>query len=299
MECFDHESLDRGAVWARGSSDAEESARAARSERKSHREAGRNAAMKKEQHRYEDYVHRVRDNIQKYLDEIIEENEKLHTLVAALEQERSEQKNEAVAAKQELDRQREHRDELERQIRNIRKEHEDITNRYHEIERQNNDLANLYVASYRLHESLSREQVISVIEEIVINLIGSDELAIFEKRNGGLELASCHGIDPDRLKSTAPDSTEAEHVKDRVEQVMRSGECYLASAEDRARSESSLTACVPLMLSSESIGAIAVFRLLGHKPQLEPLDLELFDLLASHAAVALRYSNTDSQAALS
>jgi DNA repair exonuclease SbcCD ATPase subunit len=254
--------------------------------------------MKKEQNRYEDYVHRVRDNIQKYLDEIIEENEKLHTLVAALEQERSEHKNEAVAAKEELGRQREHRDELERQIRNIREEHEDITNRYEEIEQQNNDLANLYVASYRLHESLSREQVISVIEEIVINLIGSDELAIFEKRNGGLELAAFHGIDPDSLESAARGSKEAERVKDVVEQVMRSGERYLASAEERARSESNLTACVPLMRSSESIGAIAVFRLLDHKPELEPLDLELFDLLASHAAVALHYSKTDSDVAL-
>ena len=254
--------------------------------------------MTKEQNRYEDYVHRVRDNIQKYLDEIIEENEKLHTLVAALEQERSEHKNEAVAVKEELGRQREHRDELERQIRNIREEHEDITNRYQEIERQNNDLANLYVASYRLNESLSREQVISVIEEIVINLIGSDELAIFEKRNGGLEIASSHGIDPDRLEVTACDSKEIEGVKGLVEQVMRSGEHYLASAEERAQSESNLTACVPLMVSSESIGAIAVFRLLGHKPELEPLDLELFDLLASHAAVALHYSKIDADVAL-
>jgi chromosome segregation ATPase len=253
--------------------------------------------MKKEQKRYEDYVHRVRDNIQKYLDEIIEENGKLHALVAALEEERAEHKSEVVAAKEELDRQRVQRDELERQIGEIRKEHEDITNRYHDIERQNNDLANLYVASYRLHESLSREQVINVIQEIVINLIGSEELAIFEKRNGGLELTAYHGIDSDHLESAAHDSTVIERVKDLVERVMRSGERYLAGAEERARSESNLTACVPLMLSSESIGAIAVFRLLGHKPELEPLDLELFDLLASHAAIALHYSRSDAGAA--
>jgi len=253
--------------------------------------------MKKEQHRYEDYVHRVRDNIQRYLDEIIEENEKLHTLVAALEQERAEHRNEAVAAKEELDRQRVHRDELERQIRDIREEHEDITNRYHEIERQNNDLANLYVASYRIHESLSREQIISVIEEIVINLIGSEQLAIFEKRNGELELAAAHGIDPECLQPSERDSTAAKRVRERVEEVMRSGECYLASAEERAEPDSNLTACVPLMLSDQSIGAIAVFRLLGHKPELEPLDLELFDLLASHAALALYLSKSEAGAA--
>ena len=39
-------------------------------------------------------------------------------------------------------------------------------------------------------------------------------------------------------------------------------------------------------------GAIAVFRLLGQKSGLEEIDLQLFDLLASHAATAL-YSSRD------
>lgn len=251
--------------------------------------------MKKEPNRYEDYVHRVRDNIQKYLDEIIEENEKLHSLVIALEEEHSEQRSEAVAAKEEIDRQRMQRNALEQQIQEIRQEHEDISQRYHEIERQNNDLANLYVASYRLHESLNRAEVISVIQEIVINMIGSEELAIFELEDGELKLTASHGIDLERLESVALDSSEVERVRDLADQVMRSGKRYLASPEERARSESHLTACVPLMFSSEGIGAIAVFRLLGHKPDLEPLDLELFDLLASHAALALHCSKPDSE----
>ncbi|MCU1350031.1 MAG: hypothetical protein JWO56_3061, partial [Acidobacteria bacterium] len=33
--------------------------------------------------------------------------------------------------------------------------------------------------------------------------------------------------------------------------------------------------------------AIAIFTLLPQKPGLEPVDIELFDLLASHAASAL------------
>ena len=34
-------------------------------------------------------------------------------------------------------------------------------------------------------------------------------------------------------------------------------------------------------------GFIAIYRLLSHKTALEPLDHELFDLLATHAATAL------------
>lgn len=252
--------------------------------------------MKREQSRYENYVHRVRDNIQKYLDELIDENEKLHSLVVVLEGERSANETEVVAAKEELDRQRV---QLENQIEQIRKEHEDISSRYHEIERQNNDLANLYVASYRLHESLNRDEVIGVIQEIVINMIGSEELAIFERENGELKLTASHGIDLERLESTTLDSKEIDRVRDLADEVMRSGERYLASPEERARSESNLTACVPLMFNSEGMGAIAVFRLLKHKPEFEPLDLELFDLLASHAAVALHSSKSGAEEASS
>ena len=49
-----------------------------------------------------------------------------------------------------------------------------------EIEQQSSNLANLYVASYRLHGSVERSEVLQVIQEIIINLIGSEELGIYE-----------------------------------------------------------------------------------------------------------------------
>jgi hypothetical protein len=44
-------------------------------------------------------------------------------------------------------------------------------------------------------------------------------------------------------------------------------------------------------LTGKVTGAIAVFRLLGQKSGLEEIDLQLFDLLASHAATALYSSH--------
>jgi GAF domain-containing protein len=56
--------------------------------------------------------------------------------------------------------------------------------------------------------------------------------------------------------------------------------------------KSGLTACIPLVLDGHVIGAIAVFRLLDQKEsKLAPLDFELFDLLATHAASALYCSD--------
>src|SRR5882724_6618002 len=62
----------------------------------------------------------------------------------------------------------------------IQEESRKASARYVEVEQQNTNLANLYVASYQLHGTLNRQRVLDSIQEIVINLIGSEELAIWE-----------------------------------------------------------------------------------------------------------------------
>ncbi len=62
---------------------------------------------------------------------------------------------------------------------------------------------------------------------------------------------------------------------------------YLVDSDGSGAAEPGLVACVPLNLGNLVYGVIAIFRLLDHKKGLEPLDYELFDLLASHAATSL------------
>jgi GAF domain-containing protein len=49
-----------------------------------------------------------------------------------------------------------------------------------------------------------------------------------------------------------------------------------------------LTACVPLMLGNQAVGAVAVFGLLPQKQGgLQPLDRDLLELLRAQAGLAL------------
>ena len=244
--------------------------------------------MSKDDGRSEDYVFQVRDNTRRYVEELISENESLRLIVTSLERQRTRHE-------------REHAD-LRRHMEAVDREHEEMLARAEEIERQNNDLANLYVASYRLHETLARDEVISVIQEIVINLIGSEELAIFEAdADGKPQLLASFGVDPGSFEPVPLSSARIGRVQGVVERVIRSGERYVAEPDEEHEVEKregavGLTACVPLMLSGRPIGAIAVFELLEQKEGLVPLDFELFDLLATHAATALycsRLRNSD------
>ncbi|HVR38184.1 MAG TPA: GAF domain-containing protein [Thermoanaerobaculia bacterium] len=160
--------------------------------------------------------------------------------------------------------------ELEEQSRRF-------SERYVEVEEQNTKLANLYVASYQLNGTLDRERVVGAIQEIIINLVGCEELAIWELDEDAkaLMLAGSFGIDTSQW-SRVPLGSGL------IGTVAVTGERYIAG-----ESVPDFVACIPLKLDEQVVGAIGIFSLLQQKTGLEPLDFELFDLLASHAASAL------------
>jgi regulator of replication initiation timing len=245
------------------------------------------------------YVFKVREDTRRYVQDLLGENEKLRRLAASLESDKSRLLSEKMALqekllalREELDRIYHEQSDLRRQLAEVEAANQQSSRQYLEVEQQNNNLANLYVASYQLHSTLDRGEVLSAIQEIVINLIGSEELAIYELGADGtsLRLAGSFGIDPVAYATVPLDSG----TMGIIGRTAVSGEVYLPGhpgkgGSDFARSprEANLTACVPLKLGDQVSGALAVFRLLPQKNGLEAIDYELFNLLAAHAGTAL------------
>ena len=140
-----------------------------------------------------------------------------------------------------------------------------------DIEQQHAHLTCLYVACSRLHATLDRDEVLAAIQEIVINLVGCEELAIFERDGDTLALISSFGVDAERFHAIPA----APYLERR------------AGFSPPPSSDASLTAAIPLTVNDRVTGAILLFRLLPHKHGLEPIDFDLFELLATHAATAL------------
>jgi len=160
----------------------------------------------------------------------------------------------------------------------------DFSSRYIDVEQQNTNLANLYVATYQLHGTLDRDRVLAAIKEVIINLIGSEELAIWEINGDALTLLDSFGIDQNEWERVPLDREAG-----LVGLVAETGQRYVQGEADLvgAGREENLSACIPLKLDDTVIGAIAVFRLLPQKSGFEAIDMELFELLGSHAATAL------------
>jgi len=184
---------------------------------------------------------------------------------------------------------------LRNELGALEEQNKDYATRYTEIEEQNNNLASLYVASYQLHSTLDFREVIQIVQEIVINLIGAESFAILlldEKTN--------------ELKTIA---SEGEDVMPGVENVSirlgdgvmgnvaKTGESYYINQDietGKVTIDKPLAA-VPLKIKEHVIGLIAIYKLLQQKDSFSAVDYELFSLLAAHAATAIFSSKLYSQ----
>jgi len=225
------------------------------------------------------YISRAREEQQQYVNGLLQENEKLRAIAAMLENDVLRAEEQQRAATAELER-------LRARFEEIAGENQRFAEQYQHIEEQSSNLANLYVASYQLHTSVDRAAVLSTIQEIVINLIGSEQLAIYE-RNGdaGFRLAASFGLDEPQLTASVTGEFAVEKLGE--------GHIFNDPAERQP-----ITACVPLQIGERVVGAILVFRLLEHKPSLQPVDHELFELLAVHASTALYCASLHAETAV-
>jgi len=215
-----------------------------------------------------EYALRVLDNTTRYVKGLLDETKALRTRIAELEDEIARRDNKVRVLEQETRRQLE---------------------QFVEVEMQNSNVANLYVASFRLHGTLERDQVLAAIREIVINLIGSEELLVYELDDRAKELVL---VTQFGMESVLERWRRLKMGHGIVGKTAETGELFVAADAPGGRAgaapgEEHLQAAIPLVLDGRTTGVIAIFRLLGHKRGLEDVDRELFDLLARQAASAL------------
>ena len=228
------------------------------------------------------YVDRVLHDAQRYTRELLDENHRLRELAFGLEEDKRRLGEQLQAFRDSAERFDRQQADLQQRLQLMQGESQRFAEQFVEVERQNSNLANLYVASYQLVGTLDRGQVLQVIQEILANLVGSEETAIFERaEDGSLAVVSTNGLEAQRLAGVGAGPGV-------VATVAASGETWIAGDGGEASgAEATLTACVPLKLADRVTGAIAIFRLLPQKSGVEQVDRELFDLLATHAAMAL------------
>ncbi|MCX5860427.1 MAG: GAF domain-containing protein [Proteobacteria bacterium] len=176
------------------------------------------------------------------------------------------------------------KEELLEKYSGIEQENQDFAQRYVEIEEENNNLANLYIASYQLHSTLDYREVLQIILEIVINLIGAEEFVLLlrDEKKDTLLVVAAEGISQDEI----PPIAIGEGI---IGKVAETGVNYIRKdfALPETTEINNPLVCIPLKIKEYVIGVIVLYRLLRQKTQFAEVDYELFTLLAGHAATAI------------
>ncbi len=226
--------------------------------------------------------------------ELLKENERLRLLLAAEKAEGQASRIsgyegkggsiEAISTKH-----REELEELKKNITDLELENQEFADKYVKVEQQNQNMASLYVSSYRLHSTLDFKEVVAIILEIVINLIGSEEFGVFlrDPEKNEFTMIAEEGLDGRENPPIQPGFEIAGKAAE-------SGESFFAEGEGNGNGKDPL-ACVPLKVQDEVMGIIVIYRLLRQKDGFAPMDLDLFGLLADHAATALYSSQLHSR----
>ncbi len=234
----------------------------------------------------EEFLQAFKRGIQ-FTEQLLEENERLKYQIIRLEEENraiaqismSHQAYEELLSKMRLVEEEHHT--LMARYQSAEGESKEFKERYEEIEDENNRLANLYIASYQLHSTLDLKEVVRICFEIIINLVGSLDFALFIASESGT-------LVPVRTQGRALDSLHPVPLGEGV--IGRAAKERMLYIRGHKRVASALDdpmVVVPLIVKNELLGMFVIYSFLTHKPAMTDLDRELLNLLAGHAGTAI------------
>lgn len=156
-----------------------------------------------------------------------------------------------------------------------------------QLERNHFLLVRLNAASGRLIQTLDHGDVFEGIAEVMANLVGSEQIAIFDfhPQEQTFSLAWSLGVEEEALKPFLRGAGMfGRAVQQGVSQFReRQPESMLLPYEK------TLTACILLKSSREIVGMVAIFGLLPQKTELEWADFEILKFVETYGAVAMQF----------
>jgi hypothetical protein len=224
------------------------------------------------------YAERVREATRSLLEDLLEANRRLCLAIAVLSEDRGGTSRELEDIDQRASRWREEQARLLELLEAADRESKAFEEQVAQVEQQNSNLAALYAAMSALHSSLELRTVVGGIEEIVINLIGSEQFAIV-RCDEALTPWSLFGVTSTQLQGLSPRTGVIARAATECRPLVLPGSTPVDSSGVRV--------CVPLVADGQTRGFLLIFGFLLQKTEIQPLDHELFALVGSQAAAAL------------
>lgn len=141
--------------------------------------------------------------------------------------------------------------------------------------------ARVDAARRRLRECKDQREACEAIREIVSNLVGCEEMALFQlhQKDAQFELLWSFGVDPHDLHVP-------EVITSSVLPGLLVGETYIAESSNSAKGaapRAKVSAILPIQLQGETVAVLVLLRLLVQKAKIDEQDTRLFAVIAKEA----------------
>ena len=172
---------------------------------------------------------------------------------------------------------------LERRIAELEAENIHLNERALGAEQRLARAAQLYASVSQLHQTADTDEVVTVIKEIVANLLGCEEMGVYDVWPQGPVCTYVDGIglDADRF-ATLPPTDPAVRTAIGNGELLVSTDPLAVAIHGRP-----VTAILPLKDDRAVCGLVVLFQMLRQKPTIEDADRDLLEAMAVHAGRAL------------
>ncbi len=168
-------------------------------------------------------------------------------------------------------------------------EGEEFAERFAELEAELANLGTLHVASVQLHASTTVRRAFRNLRELLAQFLGAAQFGVYwEAEDATLVPINVEGISTKEARAVAIEDTPAGAAYQR-------GEIFIDDLDASLGSLGRPAALIPLMMSSQRLGAIVVFRTLSQKTRFLPSDYGLLKLLSTQAGAAIVHAYLFSQ----
>jgi hypothetical protein len=173
--------------------------------------------------------------------------------------------------------------ELEHRLRQLETENRSLNELCSQLQQQNEAISNLYVAKHRLHASFDAGEVMRIVRDIMVELIGGKEFGIYLLDPRQKLLRRVTGGGSGKHPETVPLGDG------HLGRVAAEGRPFYREKSGAAAGMADAPlAAIPLRSEADTIGIIAIWQLLPHKNGFTPVDHQLLELVAEHAPAALK-----------
>lgn len=181
---------------------------------------------------------------------------------------------------------------LERRVASLEAEVIHLNERALGAEQRLARAAQLFAAVSQLHQAEETDEVVIVIKEVVANLLGCEEMGVYDVVPLGPVCTYVDGIGLDADKfGTLPPAHPVIRAALTSRDVLILGDAAAEPVHGRP-----LNAVVPLVDGETVCGLVVLFSLLRQKPTLDSADRDLLEAMAVHAGRALVHARLREQA---